>query len=543
MVRQPRRPGAVRATGLLVAALALSALVLEGAQAAGTRAAGAFDGAQLSVTAVSFAGQSLVALSIDLQGQSGTVGAAPPTAAAIQVSVPVGFQIDLTKPTGTKIGDLYAGIESASDGSGFTFADASLVVDDPAIYAADPVAQACAPGVHGAVWRASFSVIGQVISLPIAVDAVTAPGATSAYTLRFCPFRAPSPALPAGVTFAFLSAGFSDGVTAPTTPGVYTWTALVTPATQFVADPTAAFELRAVVPLPQSLSLDAQYDPKTHSAVLNGKLIVAGQPKAGAVVSFVAYDQSDHRTELGTASTDSAGAFRVRRPFAKTADVAASVDSSTGPCSSPSSAPGGCLNETVSSPGGASATVIVPRKTDAKLVFLPRDQSLARSSILAAADLPGDWQDIAGPSGPCPEFTPNLRAFTVGGQAFSRVFVSADGSAIARSTASVYADRKSATTAIGRVALPAAARCQANDISSGSSASISVGKLSLPNIGNATRAYRATVTIPQGVVNVDLVFVRVGRVVVELDVYSLGSAQDGLETVLARKIAARARRQ
>ena len=537
------RRGVARAAGLLVATVSLAALVLGGAQAAGTRAAAGFDGAQLNVDYAAFGGQSFLALTLNLQDALAS-GGIPPVAAAVQIAVPAGFRLDLSKPVGAAVGDLSAGIESAADGSGFAFADGPIVVDDPATYAADPFAQACAPGVHTAMWRASLAAAGgQVISVPLAIDAATDAGAASAYTIRVCPLSAPTAALPAGSTFVLFSAVLLNEVTAPAAPGNYTWSALVTPANTFVADPTGTFELRATLPVPRALTLAAQYDAKAHAAVLSGSVSAAGKPTAGASVSLVAHDRKDKLIDLGTIRTDAAGAFRVRRAIDRTVDVAASIDSTDGPCTAPSTAPAGCVNETVSGPQGASATVIVPRKTDAKLVLLPRDQARAQRSTLGASDIPSDWIDVSGPAGPCLGFTPNLKSFTVSGQAFSHSFLSADQTTVASSTASVYADRKSATTALARIALPAAARCQARAIGSGDSgsASVSVGPLALPKVGDATRAFRAVVTIPQGVVNVDLVFVRVGRIVIELDVYALGASEDGLETALARRLASRAR--
>lgn len=534
------RRGVARAAGLLVAALVLAAFILGGAQAAGTRAAAGFDGPQLTVDYATFGAQSVLALTVDLQNQSGSTDGLP-VAAGLQIAVPTGFQLDLTKPPGTKIGDLSAGIASATDGSGFAFADGSIAVDDPATYAGDPVAQTCAPGVHTAVWRASLSVIGQLISVPIAVDATTDPGAPTAYTIRMCPLRGPSVAPPAGMTFILLSAILVNEVTAPVPPAVYTWSALVTPAKGFVADPTATFELRAILPLPQTLSLGAQYDPKTKSAVLSGKASAAGKPTVGAVVSLVSHDRKDRTTELGSVRTDAAGVFRVRRSVDRPVDVLASIAPSTGPCTTPSTAPGGCLSESTASPKATSVTVIVPRKKDAKLVLLPRDQALARRSTLGVGDVPSNWIDVAGPSGPCPGFTPNLKSFTVSGQAFSHSFLSADQAAIASSTASVYADRQSATTAFVRLALPAAVRCEAKSV--GTNGAVSVGPLSFPKVGDVARAFRASITIPQGIVNLDIVFVRVGRVVIELDVNSLGMAEDGLEAALARRLASRARGQ
>ena len=76
-----------------MAALSVAALVLGGAQAAGTPTAAGFDGAQLTVDYAAFGGQSFLALTLNLQDALAS-GGIPPVAAAVQIAVPVGFQLE-----------------------------------------------------------------------------------------------------------------------------------------------------------------------------------------------------------------------------------------------------------------------------------------------------------------------------------------------------------------------------------------------------------------------------------------------------------------
>jgi len=183
----------------------------------------------------------------------------------------------------------------------------------------------------------------------------------------------------------------------------------------------------------------------------------------------------------------------------------------------------------------------VPRKTDPKLVATPHDQTLARRAILAASDFPTTWQAVQDSPGPCAAFTPDLRRLIMGGQAFSPVYVSPDGNTAARSTATVYASRADAVAAYAKVAVAAAARCEAVDVTSDQSGTPRVTPLALPRVGDASRVFRGSVSTSSGVVDVDVVTIRVGRVVIEQDVYALGESELGLDLDLARKAAARAR--
>src|SRR5439155_21834474 len=166
---------------MTLAAVCATALVCAGS--AVSRAAAPFDRAALNVDVETLAGQSFVEADVDL---SSTSGSAPGIAAHVDLTIPSGYQLDLTGKLGAAVGDVLAAVTSGN-GSGFAFVDASIVVEDPAVYAVDPVAQACAPGSHTAVWRATAQVLGNPIQLPLAVDQVDEAGATPSYLVHWCP--------------------------------------------------------------------------------------------------------------------------------------------------------------------------------------------------------------------------------------------------------------------------------------------------------------------------------------------------------------------
>ena len=172
------------------------------------------------------------------------------------------------------------------------------------------------------------------------------------------------------------------------------------------------------------------------------------------------------------------------------------------------------------------------------------DQALARRSLLTLADFPGG-QLIPGDTGiPCAAFAPDLHALTVSGHASSPFFVTATQREAAYVTASVFTSVKSAHTAFDKEAQLADMKCEAKDYASGLDPDAKVTRLtrvSLPGAGNELRAYRSLVTSSLDNVALDLVFVRVGRVVIELHLFALSASDSALEVQLARALARRAR--
>lgn len=531
---QANRGSASRRLATFTAACAV-ALVCVGS--AVSRSAAPFDGATLSVDVETFGGQSFFIADVDLSG--GSIPSAPAVAARVDLTVPSGYQIDLTGQAGAEVGAALGAVTSGG-GSGFEFANGTIVVADPAAYAADPVAQACAPGTHTAVWNMTAQLLGNPIQLPMAVDQIDNPGGGPSYVIHYCPFAPPSAAYANGLVFLEFDLGLQ--LTAmPTAAGTYTWSALVTPASSWVADPASTFELRALVPIPNTLTAHARYEAKSHSAVITGRLAAGGKPRAG--VSVYVQQSGLHDPSTAADVTDANGAFEVRRAVAATATFQVAVDDLTSSCLDPSTAPAGCKTQTLAAPPPVVTTAIVPRKSDPRVSIRSADQALARRSLLTLADFPGG-QQLPGDTGiPCADFAPDLHTLTVSGRASSPYFVTASQREAAFATVSVFTSVMSAHTAFDKEAQLADMKCEAKDYASGLDPDAKVTRLtrvSLPGAGNELRAYRSLVTSSEGNVALDLVFVRVGRVVIELHLFALSTSDSAFEIQLAQALAHRA---
>jgi hypothetical protein len=531
-------PGRRSVAGAIFASAALAAALGIPGAATG-RSAAAFDRAQLAVVTDSFGGFTSVSASLDVGALDNPANG---IAARVDLTVPPGYTFDLSDKPGSSAGFLLAIAASAGGGSDTSLLAAPVVVEDPAAYAADPIAQACAPGPHTAVWLAAPQILGRALELPIAVDATPTGDGRSSYTLHFCPLETPSAAYPSGVTLVSTELDFATA-TAPKAAGTYQWSALVTPATPgpLTPDPGTAFELRARVPVPNVLTLHARYDAKAKTAVLTGQLVQAGVPRANATVAIQASGELGPGTSLQT-TTNAAGMYSARVRIRQTTLFNAVVAGSVGACVEASTAPGGCRNE--SGPGASSrlALLALPRATDPKVSTNPRDQALARRSVLMATDIPGSLLEGDAPP-PCAAFAPNLHRLTATGNRSSPAYLTADRKADMSATASVFATVADARTDFAGIAQLAAARCEGRLFAESASADAKVaklGKLAVPRIGSDSRAYRATITSQEfQAINVDIVFVRVSRVVIALHVHSLGSVIE-LERFIARVLVARA---
>lgn len=487
---------------------------------------------RLGVSIFTFGDRSLTALSL----------ASSEPVAHVRLSVPAGYAVDLGRPAGTFVGVVSAVLNNTAGTSSPAFADGELVVDDPAKYATDASAQDCAPGTHAAVWHTTLSVLGQSFSLPIFLD----PGGSTdsgptALVLQFCPTWS-APNLPGGVTAQGLTFFAEGAFTQPTAPGRYTWSALVTPAIpgSLAPDPSRTFELRSLIPHPHTLTLRARHDAKTKSVVLTGKLTAAGEPEPGVEISFGAStDSSSDFTSFGPVTTNALGEFSIRRHVERTTQFSASADTTVRPCTAPSSAPAGCLAETVSPPSGAATIVRVRRASDPKLAARPRDQALARRISLKLADFPPGWQAFdTFPVFSCPGFRPRLSDLTVAGDLESPTFATEQG--VASSRASIYISEAQARTAFAREARLAAARCFADELRADGYTVLQLKPLPFASLGSETRAFRVVASDREEVLTLDLVSFRQGRAVVHMGFASLVQPLP-IENDLAAKVAARAR--
>jgi hypothetical protein len=312
-------------------------LLLAAAVAASAFAAPA--GAQLTLGGVLLVQTSRAETNLSLGGAGAGIASAT-------ILVPPGYDLKLDRPAGTQIGRAALALASAADPEGTgAEANGSVVVGDPRLAASDPRISACAPGVHLAAWRL------EPLDVPVLVDRATGPqAALGGYELRICP------SLRAGLALRSLSLDLQGVVVAPALPGLYVWRALLTPRTPSGgADPGGTYEARSIVPWPSVLTLRARRTGRGRG-LLYGRLLLAGRPRAGATVEIIAFTSSIAEGSvwfaLGRsleARTDRSGRFRrpvrVRR---RTMFVAAWLAPPRETCSSPSSAPAGCVSETTS---------------------------------------------------------------------------------------------------------------------------------------------------------------------------------------------------
>ena len=280
--------------------------------------------------------------------------------ARIEISIPAGFTLDLGRPVGTVLGRSTVDLASvaASDGEGST-AEGDVVVVDPARYAADPRLQACAPGKHAAVWRL------EPLDLPIFVDPASGPGAAlGGYDLRLCLDLAP------GLLFQDVELDLGRSLGVPAAPGLYLWRAFVTPLTPAgVGDERATWEAHAIVPWPISLTLRTRRTAQKSRFVVTGRLLLAGQPRAHAAIrilglptELVVPGASVPRPIRKSVETDRAGRYRTTvRVTERTELYAWWLPLPRDRCSSPGSAPGGCVTETTS-PATSRPADVRPRR-------------------------------------------------------------------------------------------------------------------------------------------------------------------------------------
>ena len=523
---------------LMLTLSAVALFALGGAAPAGGGATAVGD-PELAVSSGARGGRWFTSISL---GASTFSFAQPPAHyARVELSPAEGSRVDLARPVGDDVGFLFVELLDVGGTSSIS-ASGEIVVEDPAKYVTDPAAQACAPGTHSAVWLAALRVLGQELRLPLFLDS-TAGAPAPRYTMRFCPMWSPPTVSPNGIG-AMQFSMFVDGlITPPTTRGLHTWSAIVTPPVtgSTVPDPSRAAEVRATVPSPQRLTLSARHDAKKKSAQLTGTFTVLGKPQAGVSVRFTASTLgSDEFSSFGRIRTDKSGRFSIRRTIERSTRFSVSVPSQVRACSGSSTAPRGCLNETVTPPDSASASVIIPRAVDPKRAITKRDQARARRATLLRSDVPATWssepaRDAGAPL--CEKFAPNLSRLTITGNVASPVFVSETGGAW--SEAWVYLTEAQGREAFSRLAQRALVTCLVNELPQEFNARVS--GVSLPKMADATRGFRITGQFDGSTIISDLVWLRAGRTVVLL---SFGSNDAPLvnEQELATKVAARARK-
>jgi hypothetical protein len=282
-----------------------------------------------------------------------------PGTARLQISIPAGFGLNVSRPVGATIGRASFELGSAASpgGEGST-TEGDIVVADPSRYAGNPRLAACASGTHAAVWRL------EPLDVPIFVDAASGPDAAlGGYELRAC-FD-----LPQGLSFGDLELDLVRTIVPPTLPGIYVWHALITPVTAAGAvDENGTWEVRALVPWPVVLTLHARHAKAKGRYVLYGRLMLAGKPRGGATIRLLRSTSDIEGSSSFTISfttpkaTETSRTGRYRLPVTvkrRTDFFALWFPFPRDGCSSPSTAPGGCQTESTS-PAVSQQLVVRP---------------------------------------------------------------------------------------------------------------------------------------------------------------------------------------
>jgi hypothetical protein len=287
-----------------------------------------------------------------------------PAIAKTTMYVPAGYSLNLADAPGSRIGETYV---AYLDGSGFSSGDGTVKTGDPATLPGDPAAQACAPGTHAAVWIASYKAGKQTGSVRFYVDP-TAGAETSlgAFKLVAC-FVSPDDT-PAGPYFIEFDVGIRTSVlTPPSARGSYVWRLFATPWIDGTTTPNTAatFEARSHVLVPHVLTEHAKYLPKSRQLVIGGRLVALGHPRRGRVWIAAGPPNGELRL-LGRPRIRSNGSYAlsVRVPEkrrARVLEVWVFRIEAPGLCPGSSTAPAGCVDESISPPASHQVRVRIPK--------------------------------------------------------------------------------------------------------------------------------------------------------------------------------------
>ena len=276
------------------------------------------------------------------------------------IYVPAGYSLDLSRPSGSTIGQMEAFFYTSSS---FVTVFGPLKTGDPATLPGDPAAQACAPGSHAAFWTASFKAQGKSHTFRVYVDATTGGDtALGAYKLVTC-FEPPS----TGLQLSLFDIAFPGGsvFTAPKN-GTYLWRTFITPYAGDTSNLGATFEARTRVLIPHVLTVRVRYRTKTQRLLVSGRLTGLGRARPNVRITVWAGARSDDLRGFGTAKTRRDGRYSVTRRVregrrARLLQVWVFEREPYARCVEPSTAPAGCVDESLSPPLAQHRQARIPK--------------------------------------------------------------------------------------------------------------------------------------------------------------------------------------
>jgi hypothetical protein len=268
---------------------------------------------------------------VDLRGET-----APP--GRISIQAPPQFHLGPQRDEGAPVGHAEIHLRN---GSGPLLRYTGTISAAPTA-----VAVACSTDAIAGAWIIRASHGAKKLELPIAL------ASGSGTKLDLCPA--------VGQRIAALVLSLTH-VRPPATPGSYAWSVVVTPRTK----PDAAYELRAIVPVPHVLTLRGSFVSGTNRARLTGTLRAHGKPRQWAEIDIVRLDRTVvplafYDSWDGVVGTTQRGGYTIYLPLIRTQGFVASTPPTVKRCSGPSRAPAGCKTVTTAGTESDPVTVSVP---------------------------------------------------------------------------------------------------------------------------------------------------------------------------------------
>jgi hypothetical protein len=210
--------------------------------------------------------------------------------------------------------------------------------------------------------------LGQPFEVPLLLAAASAADpAPAASSIVLCVPSLPASDPAEGRALPITSLQLSlSGLEAPSRHGSYLWRALVTPLAPDgrTLRPDETYEVRAVVPVPNRLTIAARYGASRRAALLRGRLTANGLPRAGVWIEIVRLlrgvtpgGSTIGDSVVGWAKTNGSGAYSFAARALKTSTFVGVVAPLTGRCRGAAVTPAGCVSSTL--PGTESEPITV----------------------------------------------------------------------------------------------------------------------------------------------------------------------------------------
>jgi hypothetical protein len=269
--------------------------------------------------------------------------------------IPRGFTIEPKRPPGSVVGDV---LLDATDTAYGTLTQSALA--GAIVVGRRPSQQPrCTVGAYEAVWQLQLSLLGQPLDVPIYLSHTgSGDPRGSGEKITICgpllPSTNPSVTrrpLPISALELFISGRYL-----PTRHGDYLWRAVVDPlaADQTTILSTHTYEVDAVLPVPDDLTLTGAYSRQRQSAVLRGRFTANGAPRGNALIQITSIVRKvtlngikDDSKIVGTATTDASGTYTVTVPIRGATGYIATARATTTACEGASIAAAGCKSLTL----------------------------------------------------------------------------------------------------------------------------------------------------------------------------------------------------